>query len=322
MSRKDGGSSTGQLIDYILRKDSKEKVNEKYVYFHNLLAKDRERILEEFRLAEEGRLYKGNNRVSVFHSVLSYGTHDRQLISDEVLYETARKYFELRCPNSIGIAAAHLEDDKEYHLHFALAAVDFEGRSIRIDRESFNQIKIEMQEWHHTRFPFLQHSTIDFKNPSKNIVSEKEFRVKERGKSDKQVLKEKLEQIFSQSKSRTEWQEKIKSAELEVYTRGKNSGIVHNGRNYRMHTLGYTEEKLAELDKIEKSLEEIKSIRGVSEKAREPKLEDKEIVVNFLKPELSQNIEPVIDEEQEIEKDENDIEINFYPRTSSFELEI
>ena len=319
MSRKDGGSSTGQLIDYILRKDSKEKVNEKYVYFHNLLAKDRTRILEEFRLAEEGRLYKGNNRVSVFHEVLSYGTHDRQLISEEVLYETAKKYFELRCPNSVGLAAAHLEDDKEYHLHFALAAVDFEGKSIRIDRESFNQIKIEMQEWHHTRFPFLQHSTIDFKNPSKNLVSDKEFRVKERGKSDKQVLKEQLEQIYSQSKSRAEWQEKIKSAELEVYTRGKNSGIVHNGRNYRMQTLGYTEEKLAELDKIEKSMEELRSIRGGNEK--QPKLEDKDIVIDFVNPSNNQNVKEEMESESE-EKDPNDIDIDFYPRTSSFELEI
>ena len=319
MSRKDGGSSTGQLIDYILRKDSKEKVNEKYVYFHNLLAKDRTRILEEFRLAEEGRLYKGNNRVSVFHEVLSYGTHDRQLISEEVLYETAKKYFELRCPNSVGLAAAHLEDDKEYHLHFALAAVDFEGKSIRIDRESFNQIKIEMQEWHHTRFPFLQHSTIDFKNPSKNLVSDKEFRVKERGRSDKELLKEKLEQIFSQSKSRTEWQEKIKSAELETYIRGKNQGIIFKDRVYRLNTLGFTEEKFAELDKIEKSMEELRSIRGGNEK--QPKLEDKDIVIDFVNPSNNQNVKEEMESESE-EKDPNDIDIDFYPRTSSFELEI
>lgn len=309
MSRKDGGRSTGQLIDYILRKDLKEKVNEKYVYFHNLLAKDRTRILEEFRMAEEGRLYKGNNRVSVFHEVLSWGTHDRQLISEEVLYETAKKYFELRCPNSLGIAAAHLEDDKEYHLHFALAAVDFEGKSIRIDRESFNQIKIEMQEWHHTRFPFLQHSTIDFKNPSKNLVSDEEFRLKERGKSDKQVLKEQLEQIYSQSKSRAEWQEKIKSAELEIYTRGKSQGIIFNDRNYRLNTLGFTEEKFAELDKIEKSMEELRSIRGGNE--RQPELEDKDIVIDFVNPSNNQNVKEEIESGRE-EKDENEIEIDFY----------
>ena len=115
------------------------------------------------------------------------------------------------------------------------------------------------------------------------------------------------------------WQEKIKGAELEVYTRGKNQGIIFNERNYRLNTLGFTEEKFAELDKIEKSMVELRSIRGGNEK--QPKLEDKDIVIDFVNPANNQNVLEEIETESE-EKDGNDIEINFYPRTNSFDLEI
>ena len=86
-----------------------------------------------------------------------------------------------------------------------------------------------------------------------------------------------------------------------------------------MNTLGFTEEKFAELDKIEKSMEELRSIRGGNEK--QPKLEDKDIVIDFVNPSNNQNVKEEMESESE-EKDPNDIDIDFYPRTSSFELEI
>ena len=64
---------------------------------------------------------------------------------------------------------------------------------------------------------------------------------------------------------------------------------------------------------------ELRSIRGGNEK--QPKLEDKDIVIDFVNPANNQNVLEEIETESE-EKDGNDIEINFYPRTNSFDLEI
>ncbi len=103
------------------------------------------------------------------------------------------------------------------------------------------------------------------------VVNSKEYKVIERkGKSDKQILKEKLESFLSKATSRNEWHESISQSELGLYTRGKNQRGTFNERNYRLNTLGFTEERLSKLDQIEQSLQEINTIRKDNKLEKEP----------------------------------------------------
>ena len=268
---------------------------------------------------ESNRQYKRGGVNRLYHEWIAFHDQDRDKLTDLILEDLARQYFKIRNENALYVAAVHRDKD-HVHVHFLVSGTEISGKSLRISKQEFNDIKKSLQDYQIQKYPQLQHSISNFDAKSKNQIQSKEYKVIERnGKSDKQVLKEQLEQIYSQSKSRTEWQEKIKGAELEVYTRGKNQGIIFNERNYRLNTLGFTEEKFAELDKIEKSMVELRSIRGGNEK--QPKLEDKDIVIDFVNPANNQNVLEEIETESE-EKDENEIEINFYPRISSFDLEI
>jgi hypothetical protein len=317
MGRK--SSSFGQVIEYITKEKEKIPVPPHLIFKHNLFGKTKAEIEQEFLRNEANRQYKRGGVNRLYHEWIAFHDQDRDKLTDLMLEDLARQYFKIRNENALFVAAVHKDKD-HVHVHFLVSGTEISGKSLRISKQEFNDIKKSLQDYQIQKYPQLQHSISNFEAKSKNQIQSKEYKVIERnGKSDKQVLKEQLEQIYSQSKSRTEWQEKIKSAELEVYTRGKNQGIIFNDRNYRLNTLGFTEEKFAELDKIEMSMEELRSIRGGNEK--QPKLEDKDIVVDFVNPSNNQNVKEEMESESE-EKDENDIEINFYPRTNSFDLEI
>lgn len=86
-----------------------------------------------------------------------------------------------------------------------MSGTELSGKSLRISRQEFNEVKKAMQEYQIAQYPQLQHSISDFNKTEKNVVNSKEYKVIERkGKSDKLILKEKLESIFSKATSRNE----------------------------------------------------------------------------------------------------------------------
>ena len=320
MGRK--SSSYSQLIEYITKEKEKIPVPPHLIFKHNVFGKTKAEIEQEFLKNESNRQYKrvGVNRL--YHEWIAFHDLDRDKLTDAMLEDLARQYFKIRNENALYVSAIHRDKD-HVHIHFLVSGTEISGKSLRISQKEFNDIKKSLQDYQIQKYPQLQHSISNFDVKSKNSIQSMEYKVIERkGKSDKQILKEQLEQIFSQSKSRSEWQEKMKSAELGIYTRGKTQGITFKDRNYRLNTLGFTEEKFVELDRIEKSMQELRSIRKEEKLNKEIVLEDRDIVVNFLQPEKSINIDSQKLEESEQEKDPDDIQIQFYPRTDSFEIEI
>lgn len=302
MSRKDGGGSTGQLLSYILKEKEREKVEEKCIYRFNVFGKSVKDMHEEYLKNEVNRIHKSKNRVSAFHEIISFSKHeDRHRITDEVLRETAEKFFELRNPNSLTVMAVHHEKDA-VHLHACISGTTLDGQSMRISREAFKQLKLDLEQWRLERFPELQHSYIDHNVKSKSIIGDKEFQViKREGVSENGKIQATLERLFERATSKEDFYTKIKE-QFSMYTRGKNDGItLESGRNLRLSSLGFTSDRMTELDKVQENKQSLEAIR---------ERHFPEITIEYDLPEVAEN-------EPEVELEDRDIVIEFY-RWSEF----
>ncbi|MBK7957225.1 MAG: hypothetical protein IPK03_03405 [Bacteroidetes bacterium] len=125
------------------------------------------------------------------------------------------------------------------------------GKSLRITKQAFNQIKKDLQNYQITKYPELQHSIIDFDKPSKSLITDKEHQAAQRlGKSQKMLVKEQIEAIYEKSNSQSHFNELLIEAGYSPYVRGSKSGGVtlEDGRNIRFKSLGFDAGKLQELD--------------------------------------------------------------------------
>lgn len=263
-------SSYGQLLEYITKEKEHDCVPSHLIFKHNVFGNTKAEIEQEFIANEKNRklIRKGVNKL--YHELVAFHDKDREKLSDNILENFARQYFKIRNENALYVASVHKDKD-HVHIHFLVSGTELSGKSLRISRQEFNEVKKAMQEYQIAQYPQLQYSISDFDKTEKNVVNSKEYKVIERkGKSDKQILKEKLETIFSKATSRNEWLESISQSELGLYTRGKTQGVTFNERNYRLNTLGFTEERLSKLDQIEQSLQEINSIRKDNKLEKEP----------------------------------------------------
>lgn len=288
-------SSYGQLYEYITKENELDSVPSHLIFKHNVFGKTKAEIEQEFITNEKNRKLKRKGVNKLYHEWIAFHDKDRDKLSDKILEDFARQYFKIRNENALYVASVHKDKD-HVHIHFLVSGTELSGKSLRISRQEFNEVKKAMQEYQIVQYPQLQHSISDFDKTEKNVVNSKEYKIIERkGKSDKIILKEKLESIFSKATSRKEWLESISQSELGLYTRGKTQGVTFNERNYRLNTLGFTEERLTKLDQIEQSLQEINTIRKDNKLEKEPEkltLENQEEESNTTEETLDPNTQP------------------------------
>src|SRR5579872_2961380 len=103
LSRKGGGSSTGQLMNYLLRytldKEKLKKLPEPkkpLVIRHNIRSRTVKGYAKEFKKNEENRIHKRKDAVQVYHTILSFSNLDKEHVDEKVLTDISNKYIELR----------------------------------------------------------------------------------------------------------------------------------------------------------------------------------------------------------------------------------
>jgi hypothetical protein len=211
---------------------------------------------------EKNRIHQRNKNIKMFHEIISFSKCDNKNITIAKMKAIGKKYLQLRGDNIMAVGTLHTNKE-HFHLHLCISSVEIHtGRSIRISKESFKNLKNDFQNYHLQQFPEIIHSTVDHDKQLKKNISEKEYQLKKRGgQSDRDTIKEKLEEIYKQSDSRENFYKRISESGINIYTRdGKPYGIQGKRKN-RFQSMGFTKDRLQNLD----LLSEFNTIRNTEQ---------------------------------------------------------
>ena len=155
LSRKN--KSFGELVKYI----DKKSVGDQYGVFHNLkVFKNNPKLVsKEFRKNSD-RCLKRKNGVYLYHDILSFSDRDTNRLTPEIMQDLASRYIELRANNSLAYGKIHLDTECP-HVHLMISGnLLGSAKKTRISKAKFKQIKIELERYQKSRYPFLEHSLV------------------------------------------------------------------------------------------------------------------------------------------------------------------
>jgi hypothetical protein len=262
LSRK--SDSTGQLVNYVMRYIFKEQEdpsikteftkskqhNSKFIIRHNLRARTSlKNFIKEFQENESFRLVKRKDSVRLYHTIISFSNKDKEYVSDEMLKDIAKKFIELRGPGNLYLGTKHEEQVDHIHMHFIISGVSTNGRSSRVSRQKFHSIKAALQKYQQEKYPEMVHSLPEHgksKRINKEVLIE---HIKANRQTDKQTILERLEKMYTNSKSQKHFLEQLNIAGHPVYLRnGRVQGITFNEKKFRFSRLGFDDTRLQALD--------------------------------------------------------------------------
>lgn len=262
-------SNYGQLLAYILKQGEKEPVPPHLIWKQHVMGKTIEEMEREYLENEKNRLYQRKGVNKMYHEWLSISDLDKDRVNDDMLKALALEYGKLRNSSAIIVSAVHKDKD-HVHIHFAVSGTELSGKSLRVTKQVFNQIKKDLQAFQIQKFPQLQNSIIDFDKKSKNKIHDKEFKaIEQKGNSDKLILREQLEDVFQSAISKEDFIQKLQEKGITTYARGKLGGVtMENGRNLRFKNLGFDEDRFLELEKRYENHQSISTIREKQSQGR------------------------------------------------------
>ena len=212
---------------------------------------------------EECRQHKRVNSVLLTHEIISFHKDDAKNISLDKLENIARQYVKERNINGMFVAVPHF-DKEHYHIHLCVSGIEYKtGKSMRLAKVDLQKLKKNIQQYQIDKYPELSNSLVDHEKKG-YALSDKEHKFKERtGRAtDKEQLLGMLKTCYKKANSRNDFFENLKECGLKAYIRGgRISGVVFCNKKFRLKTLGFTEERLQELDKSinrEKKLSELR----------------------------------------------------------------
>lgn len=263
-------SNSTQLIKYATRYIAKDKAHAHkddavILVRHNIRSKTVEGFIKEFQNNESYRIYRRKDSVILFHTILSFSPNDKFRVSKRILKDLAEKLIELRSPNCLNLAIAHLEKQHP-HVHVLTSGTQINGRSSRVSKQEFKRILNELEAYQQSSYPELtysrnNHNKVQEADRNKLLESFVQNR-----KSKKHMLATQLESIYKSAHSKDAFIDVLSKHNHEPYFRnGRLQGIISEGKKYRLSTLGYTDKEfdLLEQKGIEQrtQLEEIEKIR-------------------------------------------------------------
>jgi hypothetical protein len=279
MSRK---SSIGQLISYAtrysLKENNKQNNQESAIVLvrHNLRSKNVQGYINEFKQNETFRVYHRKDSVILFHTVLSFSPNDQHRINNTMLKDMAKKFVDLRSPNCLNLAVAHLEREHK-HIHIITSGVQVNGKSSRVSKQEFAHILSELENYQQEKYPELIHSKNSHTKTKALDKVQLINQLQKTRESKKSSLLINLENAYQLAQSPDEFIKSITDNKHEPYYRNnKLQGVLVDGRKFRLSSLGFDTKKLEELKEREtifkSTFDEIQSIRNTPIKNKEAQL--------------------------------------------------
>ena len=262
-----------KLLKYMVNDKDRlfDKNGHSFTITHNLNADTIEDWDRQVRENEAYRQHRRANSVILTHEILSWHKEDAKDISLGKLEDMAREYIKNRNPNGMYIVVPHF-NKSHYHVHICTSGIEYRtGKTMRLAKKDLQMLKQQVQKYQLEKYPELSKSIVNHsKSPKeKALLTEKEYQCKQRiGRAtDKEKVLVILESCFRKANSKEDFYQKLKENGLCTYIRsGEITGIIHGNRKFRFKRLGYTEDRMNELDK---KLMQSKEISSVREKSKE-----------------------------------------------------
>ena len=239
-----------------------------FVVSHNLKGNDIHEWVRQFQENEKCRKLKRVNSVLATHEIISFHKDDAKNITLDKLEDIARQYVRERNEKGMFVAVPHF-DKEHYHIHICASGIEYKtGKAMRLSKMELVQVKKQLQEYQIEKYPELSNSLVNHRKEKKvQALSDKEYQYKLRtGRAtDKEHLLGMLKTCYKKAESRDDFYENLKACGLNTYIRGgKISGIVFNNKKFRINRLGFTEERLEELNKTINRSNDIGELRKKS----------------------------------------------------------
>jgi hypothetical protein len=272
MSRKT--ASFSQLINYL----NKGKVaDDDYFFRHNIYSHTPYYISKEYQENYKNLKRRANSN-ALYHEIISL-KHQKNLSIEEqreILKDLMSHYTNTRANNNMVYGVIH-EQHNQIHCHLMVSSNELASdKNKRFSRKEFAEIKAALWNYAHEKYPELvQEKKASKKTRAKTKVIDNEVQYKKRTgkKSDREIIKERLQAIFSRSKNPQAFISTLEKEKIQVYQRGKTFGFLDesSGKKYRLKTL----ELEKEFSDMNKSFTEFTKEAVLNEKQRTGKANQK-----------------------------------------------
>ena len=242
-----------------------DKKDKSFLITHNLKGRKIDKLVAQFIKNESFRKRKRKDSVIITHEIISFHKDDSENINIEKLEEIAREYINKRNINGLYVAVPHF-DKEHYHIHICASGVDYRlGKSLRMSKAGFQKLKKDIQNFQIEKFPEISKSLVAHEKKTKSYQTEKEYQQKLRTNrvTNKETILENIGNCLNTSNSKDEFFKKLKDSGLDTYTRsGKITGVVYENMKFRFTRLGFSKERLEELNITESRGKELSEVRG------------------------------------------------------------
>lgn len=249
-----------------------------FIIRHNMRARSLNGFIREFESNERGRIHKRSDQTSIHHTILSWSNKDSALVTEKMLRDISREYIRLRGENNMYVGTVHT-DKSHIHLHIAMSGTTLEGKSARISKQEFENVKVKLQEYQLQHYPELSHSLPKHGKAGRDMgrIEIEKIKRNERFFGKNSIL-QCIETNYPKAISTKQFISLLNQNGYAVYYRnGTLTGIQNEqGYKYRFSRLGVDLEYLKQLDHTvaqeKENLKELRQLRGV--KSRELRLSE------------------------------------------------
>ena len=228
-----------------------DKEGRSFAITHNLKGDSINAWVKQFEKNETGRRRHRSDSVFLTHEVISFHREDAKHVTLAKMEAVAREYIKQRNPRGLYVAVPHF-DKEHYHIHICASGVDQTGKSLRLPKPELQKLKKEIQKYQIDKFPELSKSIVNHGRKDKSLLTEKEYQFKLRTgrESEKEQVIRILSACFKKAISKNDFYLKLKESGLETYERsGRITGIKKANIKFRFSRLGFTEQRIEELNK-------------------------------------------------------------------------
>lgn len=249
------------LLNYMVHKKDRlfNSGGKSLMITHNIKGNTLEDWVQQFKYNEHFRLKKRIDSVYCTHEILSWHRNDSSKVTPKKLEDIARAYIKLRNPRGMYIVVPHFDKD-HYHLHICASGIEYRtGKSMRMSKQAFAKLKVDIQEYQIQKYPELSESRVRHGKAGEKGIEKAKATPRERNKEKVQAI---LKTCFKKANSTKSFIQLIKESELETYLRaGKLAGVVYKEKKFRLNKIGFPNEKIYELETTSNRQNELLKLR-------------------------------------------------------------
>ena len=153
-------ASASHLIKYVFdgRKSLLGNDGKPLIIKQHLRSFDKQKWINQYKELESIRKSKHSRAVTMYHEVLSFSPQSSKHLTKPILTNLIKKFIDLRCSNQLVVSGVHFE--KNIHAHILISGTNREGRSARISKARYAEIKNQLQAYQQEKYPELSDSIV------------------------------------------------------------------------------------------------------------------------------------------------------------------